>query len=336
MEEEKMVSFRSRTKGPVTMVTGGAGFLGSHVCERLIAEGVHVVCVDNLMTGRRENIAHLYSSSRFEFVAADISTELPQVYVDEIWNLACPASPPTYQLDPTHTMLTNVMGMKRCLDLARKTGARVFQASTSEVYGDPEVHPQTESYRGQVNPIGPRACYDEGKRAAETLCFDYRRTHGLDIRVARIFNTYGPRMDARDGRVVSNFIVNALLGMPLELYGGGSQTRSFCYVTDLVEGFFRLMRAPAAPTGPVNLGNPGEFTMRELAELVIHMTGSVSEVVDRPLPEDDPKQRRPDISRAHQLLNWKPEIPLQEGLCSTIAYFSEELTPASETVEVKV
>jgi UDP-glucuronate decarboxylase len=315
------------------MVTGGAGFLGSHVCDRLIAEGAHVICVDNLMTGRRSNVAHLRSSPRFELVEADVSTGLPQIGVDEIRNLACPASPPMYQLDPVHTMLTNVMGMKHCLELAQKTGARVFQASTSEVYGDPEVHPQVESYRGQVNPIGPRACYDEGKRAAETLCFDYRRARGVDVRVARIFNTYGPRMDPRDGRVVSNFIVQAVLGDPLELYGDGSQTRSFCFVDDLVEGFFRLMRSPTAAAGPVNLGNPGEFTMRELAELVIEMTASSSSITTRPLPVDDPKQRRPDIGMADALLDWKPAIPLREGLSATIAYFINELWLAPLGVE---
>lgn len=310
---------------PVVMVTGGAGFLGSHVCDRLIAEGAHVVCVDNLMTGRRSNVAHLRSSPRFALIEADIATALPQIDVDEIWNLACPASPPSYQLDPVHTMLTNVMGMKNCLDLAHRTGARVFQASTSEVYGDPEIHPQVESYRGQVNSTGPRACYDEGKRAAETLCCDYQRTHGVDVRIARIFNTYGPHMDPHDGRVVSNFIVKALLGEPLELYGDGSQTRSFCYVSDLVEGFFRLMRTATVSAGPVNLGNPDEFTMRELAEVVILMTGSPSTITVRPLPVDDPKQRRPNIGLADKLFSWKPVIPLKEGLCSTIAYFCTEL-----------
>ena len=317
---------------PVVMVTGGAGFLGSHVCDRLIAEGAHVVCVDNLMTGRRSNVAHLRASPCFALIEADIATALPQIDVDEIWNLACPASPPSYQLDPVHTMLTNVMGMKNCLDLAHRTGARVFQASTSEIYGDPEIHPQVESYRGQVNSTGPRACYDEGKRAAETLCFDYQRAHGVDVRVARIFNTYGPHMDPHDGRVVSNFIVKALHGEPLELYGDGSQTRSFCYVSDLVEGFFRLMRAATVTAGPVNLGNPDEFTMRELAEVVIKMTGSSSTITTRPLPVDDPKQRRPDIGLADTLFSWKPAIPLKEGLCSTIAYFCNEmwLAPLAE------
>lgn len=318
---------------PVVMVTGGAGFLGSHVCDRLVTEGAHVVCVDNLMTGRRSNVAHLRASPHFTLIEADITTTLPQLDVDEIWNLACPASPPSYQLDPVHTMLTNVMGMKNCLDLARKTGARVFQASTSEVYGDPEIHPQVESYRGQVNPTGPRACYDEGKRAAETLCFDYQRMHGIDVRVARIFNTYGPHMNPQDGRVVSNFIVKALLGEPLELYGDGSQTRSLCYVSDLIEGFFRLMRAPTKSTSPVNLGNPDEFTMRELADIVVKMTSSSSMITTGPLPVDDPKQRRPDIGLADTLLNWKPVIPLTEGLCSTIAYFCSELWLAQLTEE---
>jgi UDP-glucuronate decarboxylase len=314
------------------MVTGGAGFLGSHVCERLIAEGAHVVCVDNLMAGRRANVAHLRASGQFDFIEADVSVGLPQIEASEIWNLACAASPPVYQLDPVHTMLTNVLGMTHCLELARLTKARVFQASTSEIYGDPDVHPQVESYRGQVNPIGPRACYDEGKRAAEALCYDYRRKHNVDVRVARIFNTYGPRMDPKDGRVVSNFIVQALRHEPLQLYGDGSQTRSFCYVNDLVEGFFRLMRATEAPSGPVNLGNPAEITVRELAQLVIGMTGSGSKLDSRPLPVDDPRQRCPDISLAGSLLGWKPEIPLKEGLSSTIAYFTSEmwLDPVAE------
>jgi UDP-glucuronate decarboxylase len=312
-------------KRPVAMVTGGAGFLGCHVCDRLIAEGARVICVDNLMTGRRANVAHLRSSPHFTLIEADITAALPQFAVDEIWNLACPASPPAYQLDSVHTMLTNVVGMKNCLDLARKSGARLFQASTSEIYGDPEIHPQVESYRGQVNTTGPRACYDEGKRAAETLCYDYRRAHGIDIRVARIFNTYGPHMDPRDGRVVSNFIVQALLGEPMALYGDGSQTRSFCFVDDLIEGFFNLMRAPVAAPGPINLGNPGEFTMRELAEIVLSMTGSSSIITASPLPVDDPKQRCPDIHMAEALLGWKPVTPLKEGLCATIAYFRTEL-----------
>ncbi|MCU1533432.1 MAG: 3-beta hydroxysteroid dehydrogenase/isomerase family protein [Arthrobacter sp.] len=328
-----VIKLRAEGKQRVSMVTGGAGFLGSHVCDRLVKEGAQVICVDNLMTGRRANVAHLKSSPCFTLIEADIATALPQIDVDEIWNLACPASPPSYQMDPVHTMLTNVMGMKNCLDLARKSSARVFQASTSEVYGDPEIHPQVETYRGQVNPIGPRACYDEGKRAAETLCFDYLRTYGVDVRVARIFNTYGPRMDPRDGRVVSNFIVQALLGEPLELYGDGLQTRSFCFVDDLVEGFFRLMRAPAGAPGPVNLGNPGEFTMRELAELVLEMTGSSSTITYGPLPVDDPKQRRPDIGLADTLLSWKPAVALKDGLSTTIGYFRTELWLAPSAKE---
>lgn len=309
----------------LVMVTGGAGFLGSHVCDRLIAEGANVICVDNFTSGRWANVAHLRSSPRFVLFETDVCDTLPQIDVDEIWNLACPASPPLYQIDPVHTMLTNVMGMKNCLELGRKTGARVFQASTSEVYGDPEVHPQVETYRGQVNTTGPRACYDEGKRAAEALCYDYVRTYGVDTRVARIFNTYGPRMDPRDGRVVSNFIVQALQNEPLALYGDGSQTRSFCFVDDLVAGFFLLMRVPVGPAGPVNLGNPHEFTMRELAEVVIEMTGSSSEIITKPLPVDDPRQRRPDISLAEAVLGWEPKMPLAEGLKHTIEYFRSEL-----------
>lgn len=307
------------------IVTGGSGFLGSHICDRLIAEGTHVICIDNFQSGRRANIAHLLGSPQFTLIESDVCANLPLVKVDEIWNLACPASPPRYQIDPVHTMLTNVLGMKNCLDLAHKTGARVLQASTSEVYGDPEVHPQVETYRGQVNTIGPRACYDEGKRAAETLCYDYQRVFGVDIRVARIFNTYGPRMDPHDGRVVSNFIVQALLDEPLELYGDGSQTRSFCFVDDLVDGFFQLMRASTPAPTPVNLGNPREFTMRELADIVVNMTGSSSSVTTGPLPVDDPKQRRPDISLADALFGWRPTIPLSTGLAHTIEYFRNEL-----------
>ncbi|MBC8641965.1 SDR family oxidoreductase [Caballeronia sp. EK] len=317
------------------MVTGGAGFLGSAVCDRLVRDGMHVVCVDNFVTGRRSNVAHLLASPLFTLAKADISVSLPQIDVTEIWNFACPASPATYQIDPVHTMLTNVIGMKNCLDLAYDTGARVFQASTSEVYGDPEVHPQIESYRGKVNPIGPRACYDEGKRAAETLCYDYRRAYGTDVRVARIFNTYGPRMDPQDGRVVSNFIVQALRGDPLEIYGDGSQTRSFCFVDDLVEGFFRIMRAPVAQQGPVNLGNPSEFTMSDLAELVIGMTRTSSTLLYKPLPVDDPKRRRPDISLAQSELGWNPQISLREGLGSTIAYFNAELRLPPVTEECR-
>jgi UDP-glucuronate decarboxylase len=308
--------------GRRVLVAGGAGFLGSHVCDRLIQDGAIVYCLDDLSSGRRANIAHHSASNRFRFIQGDVRTDLPNESFDEIWNLASPASPPRYQIDPVDTLMINVVGMKAILDLARQCGARVFQASTSEIYGDPEVHPQVETYRGCVNTVGPRACYDEGKRAAETLCFDYRRMYGLDVRVARIFNTYGPRMDPKDGRVVSNFVVNALAGRPLELYGGGVQTRSFCYRDDLVEGFFRLMRHPDA-SGPVNIGNPGEFTIRELADIVLEMTGSRSTVVDRPMPVDDPKQRRPDIRLANELLGWEPKIALREGLDRTIAYFSD-------------
>lgn len=307
------------------LVTGGAGFLGSHVCRRLLAEGTQVVCVDNLQTGRKKNIEPLFDNRRFTFIEADVRDPLPDMAYDEIWNLACPASPPHYQRDPVDTMLINVLGMKNVLDLAVACGARVFQTSTSEVYGDPEVHPQTESYRGAVNPTGPRACYDEGKRAAETLCFDYHRTYGVQIKVVRIFNTYGPNMDPADGRVISNFIVSALKGEPLELYGGGSQTRSFCYVDDLIEGFFRLMRSDASITGPINIGNPSEFTIRELAETVLEMTGSRSLIVDKSLPTDDPLQRRPDITLAGQLLGWAPKVPLREGLKRSIQYFAAEV-----------
>lgn len=307
------------------LVTGGAGFLGSHVCRRLLEEGLEVVCLDNLQTGRRKNIEPLLARPGFSFVESDVREALPQGPFSEIWNLACPASPPHYQSDPVGTMMTNVLGMKNVLDLAVTCGARVFQASTSEIYGDPEVHPQKETYRGAVNATGPRACYDEGKRAAETLCFDYHRLHGIEIKVVRIFNTYGPAMDPADGRVVSNFIASALKGEPLELYGGGTQTRSFCYVDDLVDGFFLLMRSDAAITGPVNIGNPHEFTVRELAGIVIEMTGSASVIIDRPMPEDDPKQRRPDISRAAELLGWSPKVPLREGLRRSIPYFAAEV-----------
>ena len=306
------------------LVTGGAGFLGSHVCRRLLAEGLDVVCLDNLQTGREKNIEALIGVAGFSFVEADVREPLPDLDFAEIWNLACPASPPHYQRDPVDTLLINVLGMKNVLDLARKTGARVFQASTSEVYGDPEVHPQKETYRGAVNPTGPRACYDEGKRAAETLCFDYHRMYGVEIKVVRIFNTYGPNMDPADGRVVSNFIVNALKGAPLELYGGGAQTRSFCFVDDLVDGFFHLMRSDPSITGPVNIGNPGEFTVKELAEIVIEMTGSSSTITDRPLPKDDPLQRRPDISLAGDLFGWAPKVALREGLRRSIHYFAAE------------
>ena len=302
------------------LVTGGAGFLGSHLCERLLAEGCEVLCVDNYFTGTRENVVHLLAHPRFELMRHDVTIPL-YVEVDEIYNLACPASPVHYQHDPVQTTKTSVHGAINMLGLAKRLNARIFQASTSEVYGDPEVHPQPEDYRGNVNPIGPRACYDEGKRCAETLFFDYHRQCGLPIKVARIFNTYGPRMHPNDGRVVSNFIVQALEGKPITIYGDGSQTRSFCYVDDLIEGFLRLMNSPADITGPINLGNPGEFTILQLAETVIRLTGSKSRIVQRPLPQDDPRQRQPDITRAKTLLDWQPTIPLEEGLRRTIAYF---------------
>ena len=302
------------------LVTGGAGFLGSHLCERLLAEGCEVLCVDNYFTGTRENVVHLLSHPRFELMRHDVTIPL-YVEVDEIYNLACPASPVHYQHDPVQTTKTSVHGAINMLGLAKRLNARIFQASTSEVYGDPEVHPQPEDYRGNVNPIGPRACYDEGKRCAETLFFDYHRQCGLPIKVARIFNTYGPRMHPNDGRVVSNFIVQALEGKPITIYGDGSQTRSFCYVDDLIEGFLRLMNSPADITGPINLGNPGEFTILQLAETVIRLTGSKSRIEHRPLPQDDPKQRQPDITRAKSLLDWQPTIPLEEGLRRTSAYF---------------
>ena len=308
------------------LVTGGAGFLGSLVCERLINEGHEVVCVDNLLTGRVGNINHLIQSGKpFSFVNEDVRTYWSEQKFDEVWNLASPASPPQYQTDPIGTLMINVLGAGRMLDLAVKNKAKFFQSSTSEVYGDPEVHPQTESYRGSVNPIGTRACYDEGKRAAETLCYDYKRMHGVDVRVVRIFNTYGPYMDPKDGRVVSNFIVNALLGKPLEIYGDGSQTRSFCYRDDLVEGFFRLMRADKALEGPVNIGNPVEFTILELAEIVKEITKSNSQIVYKPLPQDDPKQRKPDIQQAQAKLGWQPTIALREGVQRTIQYFESSI-----------
>ncbi|MEQ8709675.1 MAG: SDR family oxidoreductase [Rhodospirillales bacterium] len=306
------------------LVTGGAGFLGSHLCARLLDDGCDVLCVDNLFTGARDNILPLLQNPHFEFMRHDVTFPL-YVEVDEIYNLACPASPVHYQADPVQTTKTTVHGAINVLGLAKRTGAKIFQASTSEVYGDPEVHPQPESYRGNVNPIGPRACYDEGKRCAETLFFDYYRQHKLPIRVARIFNTYGPNMHPNDGRVVSNFIIQALTGEPITIYGEGKQTRSFCYVDDLIEGFIRLMARPDSITGPMNLGNPGEFTIRELAELVIELTGSSSELVFRPLPEDDPMQRCPDISFAKSELGWNPTVPLRDGLGRTIAYFDRLL-----------
>ncbi|MBY6242526.1 UDP-glucuronic acid decarboxylase family protein [Methylosinus sp. Sm6] len=306
------------------LVTGGAGFLGSHLCERLLDRGHEVLCVDNFFTGRRRNIERLFDDRKFELLRHDITIPL-FVEVDEIYNLACPASPIHYQFDPVQTTKTSVIGAINMLGLAKRLKVKVFQASTSEVYGDPTVHPQPESYWGHVNPLGPRACYDEGKRCAETLFFDYHRQHRLKIKVARIFNTYGPRMHPKDGRVVSNFIVQALQNRPITIYGEGQQTRSFCYVDDLIGGFIALMDAPDTVTGPINIGNPTEFTIRQLAETVIDLTGSRSPLVFEPLPADDPKQRRPDIGNAEQLLGWAPTIALREGLVRTIAYFDELL-----------
>lgn len=302
------------------MVTGGAGFLGSHLCERLLSEGNEVLCVDNFFTGTKRNIAHLLSNPYFELIRHDVTFPL-YVEVDEIYNLACPASPVHYQFDPVQTLKTSVHGAINVLGLAKRTKAKIFQASTSEVYGDPEVHPQPESYWGRVNPIGIRSCYDEGKRCAETLFSDYHRQHGVRIKIARIFNTYGPRMHPNDGRVVSNFIVQALRGEDITIYGEGQQTRSFCYVDDLVEGFVRLMGTSDDVTGPINLGNPGEFTMLQLAERVLALTGSSSKLVFRPLPQDDPKQRQPDITQAKAVLDWQPTIALDNGLEKTISYF---------------
>jgi UDP-glucuronate decarboxylase len=306
------------------LVTGGAGFVGSHLCERLLSEGNDVLCVDNLYTGSKRNIVHLLGNPYFELQRHDITFPL-YMEVDEIYNLACPASPIHYQNDPVQTTKVNVHGSINMLGLAKRVKARILQASTSEVYGDPTVHPQVESYRGNVNCIGPRSCYDEGKRCAETLFFDYHRQHRLRIKVARIFNTYGPRMHPNDGRVVSNFILQALQGEPITLYGDGSQTRSFCYVDDLVDGLMRLMNSPDDFTGPVNLGNPGEFTILELANKVLEITGAKSKIVMKPLPVDDPRQRKPDISLARETLGWEPKIPLQDGLVKTIAYFEKLL-----------
>lgn len=302
------------------LVTGGAGFLGSHLCDRLIAAGHDVLCVDNLFTGSRRNIAHLLQEPGFEFMRHDVTFPL-FVEVDEIYNLACPASPVHYQHDPVATTKTSVHGAINMLGLAKRLKAKILQASTSEVYGDPSVHPQPETYWGHVNPIGIRSCYDEGKRCAETLFFDYHRQHQLRIKVARIFNTYGPRMHPADGRVVSNFIVQALKGDPITLYGDGQQTRSFCYVDDLIEGLIRLMESSDEVTGPINIGNPSEFSMKELADLVLQQTGSDSPIVHEPLPADDPRQRQPDIGQAKEVLDWTPAVPLQEGLARTIAYF---------------
>jgi UDP-glucuronate decarboxylase len=317
------------------LVTGGAGFLGSHLIDRLLDQGHDVLCVDNLFTGTKKNIEHLHRHPRFEFLRHDVCLPL-FVEVDEIFNLACPASPIHYQHDPVQTTKTSVHGAINMLGLAKRLRCRIFQASTSEVYGDPTVHPQVESYWGNVNPIGIRSCYDEGKRCAETLFFDYHRQHNLDIKVARIFNTYGPRMHPADGRVVSNFIMQALRGEAITLFGDGSQTRSFCYVDDLVEGFLRLMNTPDDVTGPINLGNPNEFTIRELAELVIELTGSRSPLEFRPLPQDDPLQRKPDISLAKQKLDWEPTVQLREGLLQTIAYFKDaEFTAEADATVLK-
>jgi UDP-glucuronate decarboxylase len=306
------------------LVTGGAGFLGSHLCERLIEAGHDVLCVDNYFTGRKDNVAHLMDLPQFEVYRHDVCFPL-YVEVDEIYNLACPASPVHYQFDPVQTTKTSVSGAINMLGLAKRVKAKVFQASTSEVYGDPTVHPQTEDYRGNVNPIGPRACYDEGKRCAETLFFDYWRQHKTRIKVVRIFNTYGPRMHPNDGRVVSNFIVQALKGEDITVYGDGSQTRAFCYVDDLVEGFIRMMATPDDIVGPINLGNPVEIPVRELAERVIRQIGSKSQLVFRPLPVDDPLQRCPDITKARSILNWEPSVALEDGLAKTIAYFDRLL-----------
>ena len=306
------------------LVTGGAGFLGSHLIDRLLERGHEVICADNLFTGTKRNIEHLHNHPRFEFMRHDVTFPL-YVEVDEIYNLACPASPIHYQHDPVQTTKTSVHGAINMLGLAKRLRCKIFQASTSEVYGDPAVHPQTEEYWGNVNPIGARSCYDEGKRCAETLFFDYWRQHNLDIKVVRIFNTYGPRMHHADGRVVSNFIVQALRGDPITIFGDGQQTRSFCYVDDLVDSFVKMMETDSSITGPINVGNPGEFTIRELAEKTIALTGSKSELVQLPLPEDDPKQRQPDITKAREHLKWEPTIDLDEGLARTIAYFKTRL-----------
>jgi UDP-glucuronate decarboxylase len=304
------------------LVTGGAGFLGSHLCDQLVRDGADVICIDNFFTGTRDNIKHLLERSNFELIRHDVTFPL-YIEVDQIFNLACPASPIHYQRDPVQTTKTSVHGAINMLGLAKRVRASILQASTSEIYGDPEVHPQTEGYWGRVNPIGPRSCYDEGKRCAETLFFDYWRQHRLPIKVARIFNTYGPRMHPNDGRVVSTFVIQALLGQDITVYGDGSQTRSFCYVDDLIEGLVRLMKTPADVTGPINIGNPSEFTVLGLAEMIMELTNSRSKIVYRPLPQDDPKQRRPDISKASTELYWSPRVDLREGLMKTIEYFEQ-------------
>ena len=302
------------------LVTGGAGFLGSHLCDRLVAMGHDVICVDNFFTSQKSNVAHLLSQPNFELLRHDITQPL-WLEVDEIYNLACPAAPGHYQYNPIKTMKTSVMGAINVLGMAKRCRAKVLQASTSEVYGDPEVHPQPESYRGAVNPIGPRACYDEGKRAAETLFMDYHRSNHVNVRIVRIFNTYGPRMHPYDGRVVSNFIRQALSGEPITIFGSGGQTRSFCYRDDLIEGMIRMMNGPDDFVGPVNIGNPGEFTIRQLAELTLELSGSKSQLIEKPLPVDDPERRRPDITLAKQKLDWEPKVPLREGLSKTIDWF---------------
>jgi UDP-glucuronate decarboxylase len=311
------------------IVTGGAGFLGSHLCDRLLADGHHVLCVDNFYSGTKDNVLHLLDHHRFELLRHDVTVPL-FVEGEEIYNLACPASPVHYQFDPVQTVKTNVHGAINVLGLARRIKAKVFQASTSEVYGDPQVHPQVEGYWGHVNPIGPRACYDEGKRCAETLFFDYHRQHGVRIKVGRIFNTYGPRMQVNDGRVVSNFIVQALRNEPITIYGDGTQTRSFCYVSDLIEAFVRLMDTPDDLTGPINLGNPVEHTVRELAEKVIALTGSRSSIVHKPLPVNDPVRRRPDIAQAKSALGWEPRVGIDEGLKATVEYFDRVLSDPAD------
>jgi UDP-glucuronate decarboxylase len=311
------------------LVTGGAGFLGSHLCERLLAEGNDVLCVDNYFTGRKDNIAHLVANPHFEAMRHDVTFPL-YVEVDQIYNLACPASPVHYQFDPVQTTKTSVIGAINMLGLAKRIGAKILQASTSEVYGDPTVHPQTETYRGNVNPLGPRACYDEGKRCAETLFFDYHRQHRVRIKVVRIFNTYGPRMHPNDGRVVSNFILQALRNEDITLYGDGNQTRAFCFVDDLIEGFIRLMATGPDITGPMNIGNPHEIPVRELAERIIRLTGASSRIVHRPLPEDDPLQRCPDITMAQNVLGWQPTVELDAGLARTVTYFEQMLAESKE------
>ncbi|MCT8970956.1 UDP-glucuronic acid decarboxylase family protein [Microbaculum marinisediminis] len=325
-ESPRVTSYsRTHTNPKRILVTGGAGFLGSHLCDRLIGEGHEVLCLDNLQTGHRSNFAHLVNNPRFEFIEHDVT--VPHgMDVDAIYNLACPASPPDYQAEPIQTTKTCVLGALNVLEVAKARGIKVFQASTSEVYGDPTAHPQLEGYWGNVNPVGPRACYDEGKRCAESLFFDYHRQYGTRIKVARIFNTYGPRMRPDDGRVVSNFIVQALKGEDLTIYGDGLQTRSFCYVDDLIEGFVRLMASPDTVTGPINLGNPGEFTISDFAYMVVEMTGSRSRIVHLPASIDDPHRRQPNIERARETLDWEPKVPLAEGLAKTIDYFDRCLS----------